>query len=328
MKITPADFIGVAGIVPTPATPDGGRWQTENSVNFAETERMIELVVDGGIEIIMTTGTFGECASLTEPELRDFVACVVGAVRGRRPVFAGLTTLNTRDTIRRGSELVALGADGLFLGRPMWLSLDDAGIVGYYSDIAEALPGVPLVIYDNPLAFKGKISREAYRALAKIPEIIAAKHVGGPSLIEDARIVGQACRVLPLSSNWYEAAVVEPDLVRACWSGGVACAPAPHLALSRAIAARDWPLAKEIGAKCLAAESPMFADGNLQAFMDYSIPVGHCRFAAAGLIDPGPARPPYQNLPDRYREGGLECGRRWAALQAEYAGDKMAAAAD
>jgi dihydrodipicolinate synthase/N-acetylneuraminate lyase len=50
-----------------------------------------------------------------------------------------VTTLNTRDTIARARALVELGADGLFLGRPMWMSLDPAGILRYYRDIAEAL---------------------------------------------------------------------------------------------------------------------------------------------------------------------------------------------
>jgi 4-(2-carboxyphenyl)-2-oxobut-3-enoate aldolase len=52
--------------------------------------------------------------------------------------------------------------------------------------------------------------------------------------------------------------------------------------------------------------------------MDYSIAIGHLRFASAGLIDPGPPRPPYLYLPDEYRAGGIECGRRWGVLQQEF----------
>lgn len=77
-----------------------------------------------------------------------------------RPLFAGVTTLNTRDTIERARALVDIGVDGLFVGRPMWLAMDDKSIVRYYQDIAAALPGVPMVAYDNPVAFKGKISTE------------------------------------------------------------------------------------------------------------------------------------------------------------------------
>jgi len=146
VKITVNDIAGIVGILPTPATPNAGRWDAENTVNLAETEKMVRIVLDARVDVLMTTGTFGECATLTWNELRDFVDCVVRTARGAVPVFAGVTTLNTRDTIQRGRELVGLGADGLFVGRPMWLAMDDATILRFYRDIAEALPGVPLVV--------------------------------------------------------------------------------------------------------------------------------------------------------------------------------------
>ena len=71
--------------------------------------------------------------------------------------------------------------------------------------------------------------------------------------------------------------------------------------------------------KLVWATSPMFPDGSLAKFMDYSIQLGHARFAAAGLIDPGPRRPPHLEAPANYVAGATECGRRWAVLQAEFA---------
>jgi len=318
MKVTYDDFRGMLGIVPTPATPDAESWQATNTVNLAETQKMIEVVVGAGIEMIATTGTFGECATLTEPELNDFVACVVETVAGRRPVFAGITTLNTRDTIRRGKALVERGADGLFIGRPMWLALDDQGIVRFYNDIAQAMPGVPLIVYDNPVAFKGKISSAAYAELAKIPEVIAAKHTGGPALAADMAAVGDKIRILPLPGDWQALAEQMPERALSAWSGATACAPAALNAFSKAILARDWQKAREIGARLRWAEQPMFAGGDLAGFMDYSIAIGHLRFQHAGLIDPGPVRPPYLFLPDNYRDGGIETGKRWAELQREF----------
>ena len=318
MKLSVEDIRGVVGIVPTPATRDAGSWKAEHSVNLAETERMIRLMVAADIDILMSAGTFGECAALTEGELEDFTAVIVDTIAGSRPFFAGITTLNTRDTIRRGRRLMDIGADGLFVGRPMWLALDEAGIVRYYRDIAEALPDVPLVVYDNPHAFKGKMSADVYAELAKIPEVIAAKHVGGPALEDDMRAVGDRIRVLPLAPEWYPIAKKLPELAKACWSGGVACAPSPIMALSRAIKTGEWDVAKSISEKLVWAEAPMFPGGDLGRFMDYSIQIGHLRFKAAGLIDPGPSRPPYLDAPEEYVAGALECGQRWAQLEAEF----------
>lgn len=320
MRLSTEDILGVVGIVPTPANPGADRWDAANTVNLAETEKMIDAVVAAGIEIVMTTGTFGECATLTWGELQDFTDCVVRTTRKRAPVFAGVTTLNTRDTISRGRTLLELGADGLFVGRPMWLPLDDQAIVRFYRDLAEAMPGVPLVAYDNPLAFKGKISTEAYRQIAAIPEVVAAKHVGGPSLEGDLLAVGKGLRILPLEPDWCGLAEKHPDLAKACWSGSVACAPAPIAALSRAILAREWPRAHELTRRIAWAMETMFPGGDLARFMNYSIQLGHVRFAAAGLIDPGPTRSPYVGAPEEFVAGSVECGRRWAQLQREFTG--------
>lgn len=324
MKLTVDDIAGVVGIVPTPAKAGADRWDAVDTVNLPETEKMTRMIVEAGIEIVMTTGTFGECATLTWEELRDFVDCVVQTSGARAPVFAGVTTLNTRDTITRARAVLDLGADGLFISRPMWLPLDDHAIVRFYRDIAEALPGVPVVVYDNPIAFKGKISKDAYCELAAIPEMVAAKHVGGPALEGDLLAVGEGLRILPLEPDWGPLAEKHPELARACWSGNVACAPAPIAALGRAIAARDWPRARELTERIVWAQETMFPGGELARFMSYSIQLGHVRFAAAGLIDPGPTRPPYTDAPEEYIAGSVECGRRWATLQREYSDKAMA----
>lgn len=317
IKLTPADFKGIFGIMPSPATSDAEDWRTEQSVNLAETEKMVGLMNAAGIDILATTGTFGEGATLTWPELQSLIDCVVQSNNAGSPVFAGVTTLNTRDTIARGRRLIEIGADGLFVGRPMWLAMSQTSIVKYYQDIAEALPGIPLVVYDNPVAFKGKISTEAYRELARIPEVIASKHTGGPLLVKDMEAVGEEMRVLPLLTAWLAAAKELPDLALSAWSGSVACAPNCNMALSRAILSRDWAAAEMLSERCNWAEAAMFAGSDLADFMDNSIQIAHLRFSAAGLINPGPARPPYLDLSDRYREGGIRCGLRWKQLEDE-----------
>lgn len=317
MNITRSDIRGVVGILPTPATADAGNWRAMDTVDTGETEKMVNTVIGAGIEFVMTAGTFGECASLTRAEWLTLTRCVAETVSGRVPFFAGATTMNTRDTISRGRQAVEAGADGLFLGRPMWLPLDDAGIVRFYRDITEALPGVPLVIYDNPAAFKGKISVEAYTELANLPEIVAAKHAGGPSLEQDTQAVGAKMAVLPLDAHWLDAAKGNPDLATACWSGNVACAPTPLAALSRAVLSQDWVGAEKVSAQINWALTPQFGS-DMARFMDYSIPIGRGRFHGAGLINCGPPRPPYTMAPEDLIAGGEETGRRWAELEQQY----------
>ncbi|MDQ1491416.1 MAG: 4-(2-carboxyphenyl)-2-oxobut-3-enoate aldolase [Actinomycetota bacterium] len=319
-RLTVSDIQGIVAILPTPATPDAAEWKATQTVDLAETERLTEAIVASGVDVLLTNGTFGEGAALLQEEIEAFNDVVVQTVRGRVPVFAGATTLSTRDTIRRGRRLLEIGADGLFLGRPMWLALDDAGIVRLYRDIAEALD-TAMVIYDNPGAFKGKISPEAYGALADIPQIVASKHLGllaRDAFFADLKAVQGRMRLLPLDTDWYELHRLHPDEVTACWSGTVACGPAPVVALKGFLSDGRWEDAAMVTQELNWALEPLFPGGDFEAFMKYSIQIDNARFEGAGYMRPGPTRPPYVEAPQAFLEGGREAGRRWATLQARY----------
>ena len=92
-------------------------------------------------------------------------------------------------------------------------------------------------------------------------------------------------------------------------------------ALEGQLARLGETLAEEIRA----SYSTLMPDGDFSLFSPYNIPLDKARIAAAGLVDPGPARPPYQLCPPSYLEGAAEAGRRWAALQQKYAAADTAA---
>lgn len=318
--ITLNDINGVLGMLPTPSTPDADHWSCTQSVDLDETAKMARMVVDGGVSILLTAGSFGEGASLTWEEHQAFTDCLVQSVGGRSLIFAGATTLNTRDSVARGRALVAMGADGVFLGRPMWMSLDQRDIVRFYADIAEAMPGVPIIVYDNQFAFKAKIATETYAALSRNPSIVATKHIGGPSIEDDLRAVEGRMRVLPVDSQWAALAKAHPEAATACWSGNVADGTEPLVALAAAVAARDWARAEHNCGRMAWAQSAMFPGGKLENFVDYNVPIARARLEGSGLVQSGPPRPPYLYAPDGHWEGGRETGRRWAQLRAEFGG--------
>ncbi len=315
--LTAADISGALAILPTPSVAGADHWSCEQSVDLDETARMVEMLRAGGLDTFITAGSFGEGASLTEGEHRAFTDCIARTLGGRGMLFAGVTTLNTRDTISRARELVGLGATGLFLGRPMWMSLDHTAIIRFYEDVAEALPRTPIMVYDNQFAFKAKIDTATYAVLSRIPQIVATKHIGGPSMADDLRAVEGRMRVLPVDSQWAAFARRFPDESSACWSGNAADDPRPLAMLAQAVARRDWDRAEHISARMAWAQAPMFPGGKLENFVDYNIPIAHARLQGSGKVKSGPPRPPYLFAPEAYMEGGRETGRRWAGLADE-----------
>jgi 4-(2-carboxyphenyl)-2-oxobut-3-enoate aldolase len=316
---TAADVRGIYNILPTPATPDATRWDCEDSVDYVETVRMVNMLIDNHVDALLTNGTFGEAATLTETEWRKFNQTVISSVSARVPLFLGATTLNTRDTIRRSRELMGMGATGLFLGRPMWQEMDDDSIVGFYSDVAEALPDAPIIIYDNPEAFKGKISTKVYARLSKIPNIIAAKYISiGPQYLADLDAVGDSIVIMPLDSDWYYARKWASSKAKAVWTGSGNCGMAPLLALKQAIESGDDARAKAITLELRDAYRTLFPRGSFHDFSVYNIQLEKIRFNASGLVNAGPSRPPYHRIPDEIAQGAFIVGQKYAALQKKY----------
>jgi 4-(2-carboxyphenyl)-2-oxobut-3-enoate aldolase len=235
------------------------------------------------------------------------------------PLFAGATTLNTRDTITRARVLREMGAGGLFLGRPMWCESDDDTIVDFYRSVAEALPEMAIVVYDNPEAFKGKISPRAYARLAEIPQIVAAKYIAiGPWYLADVAAVKGRIRLLPIDQDWYHAWRWAPDAALACWSSSATCGPEPITALRQAIENNDAGRAAAITEEMRRAMQPFFPHGDFHIFSRYNIPLVKIRIDTAGYMKAGPCRPPYHHVPAEYAEGAREAGRRWASLREKY----------
>lgn len=66
----------------TPFNEDG-------SVNFDQLERLLEFHVENGTDAILTLGTTGESATMTDEEDNSVVKFVVDHIAGRIPVIAG-----------------------------------------------------------------------------------------------------------------------------------------------------------------------------------------------------------------------------------------------
>lgn len=310
---------GVFAIMPTPAVEGAEDPSMTDTVDHDETARAVGALIGDGVDAVLTTGTFGEGATLTWDELRGFAGTVVSAAAGRVPVFVGATTLNTRDTIARARVLRDLGVTGMLLGRPMWCYCDDIDIVRYYTAVAEAVPELAIIVYDNPEAFKGKISSDAYRELAALPQVIAAKYPTlGPSFAEELAAMSGRMRALPVDRDWFAAWEQAPEELTACWSGSASCGPRPHVELARRLAAGDREGARAVADELQEAGRGFLPEGNFALFAKYNIQLEKIRINEAGYLSAGPSRPPYLHCPEDYAATARASGRRLAALNARY----------
>jgi trans-o-hydroxybenzylidenepyruvate hydratase-aldolase len=320
--LTVDDVHGAWAIMPTPARPGASDWRMEETVDLDETARVVEKLIESGVDAIVSLGTFGEGASLTWDEKRQFMATVVETVRGRVPYFCGTTSLNTRETIRQTRAAYDIGCDGTMLGLPMWQIADVPTAVQFFRSVAEACPEMAICVYANSETFKFDFPRQFWAQVCEIPQVITAKYLGIGSLVPDLNLSKRKIRFLPIDADYYAAARIDPDFCTAFWTSGAVCGPAPVLRLRDEIAkakkSADWTQARMVSEAISRTYATLFPNGSFKDFSTYNIGLEKARMNAAGWMCAGPCRPPYHLVPEAYLEGARLSGTRWAELHQQY----------
>ena len=321
--LTVDDVQGCWAIIPTPSKDNAGDVHAENTVDLDEAARVVEALIDHGVNGILSLGTLGECATLTWDEKRAFMATMVETARGRVPVFGGTSSLSTRETIRQTREAHKLGIDGILLGPPMWCAPDLTTVVRFYHDVAEACPETAICVYANNEAFKFDFPRAFWAQVSEIPQVITAKYLGVGALHMDLNLTRRRIRLLPLDVDYYAAARIDPEFCTAFWTSGAVCGPTPAIRLRDEVAAArqsgDWTAAKALTDRIAATYRTLFPNASFKDFSTYNIGLEKARMDAAGWMKAGTPRPPYQSVPAPYLEGAHQSGRLWAQLAAELA---------
>lgn len=153
----------------------------DGAIAITTLEELAHSVLDEGAAGIVALGTTGEAATLDDVE-RCTVLATVGRVcreRGARfTVGAG-----SNDTRRTADELHVLadgGADAALVPVPYFTRPSEDGVVAHFEALAEAVPGLPLIVYNIPYRTGRTIGLRTLRRLAAIPGVAGVKHaVGG-----------------------------------------------------------------------------------------------------------------------------------------------------
>ncbi len=317
--LTAKDLFGVCPMVVTPAKEGADRPYAVDTVDLETTARLTGDLIDGGIGSIAVAGTTGEGWGLTFEERKALLETVVSVSGGRVPVFAGSTTLNTRETVAQMRAFRDMGADGAFVGLPLWQTPTLENSVGFYADLSEAVPDLPVMVYANAAVFKSSFPTEFWEGIArKAPTVICCKIAYGMDhLAADAQVAGHQVNFMPIDRNALAAREILGDKLTTVWSTAANMGPEPCVALMDAIAAGDLERAKEIDAdiKSVRAAVPKTDPDRFPSFNAQAVKAA---VNASGYANVGPFRPPYTDFPDDWREAAEARGKGWAELRKRY----------
>jgi 4-hydroxy-tetrahydrodipicolinate synthase len=164
---------GCATALVTPFTADG-------SIDEAALTRLIEYQINGGVKLLVPCGTTGESATMTEEEDRQVIKQTINLLKGRARVIAGAGSNSTAVAIENSKAAHSLGADAVLQVAPFYNKPTQQGLYAHFRAIADAVPDLPIVIYNVPGRTSCNIAADTTLSLARDSEnIVAVKEASG-----------------------------------------------------------------------------------------------------------------------------------------------------
>ncbi len=113
--ISAKDVNGVMAMMPAFSTREAGDLEATATIDVDNLQSSVDRIIKDGVDIVTSTGSFGECYNLFWDEYKTLAAATVEAVKKRVPVFIGATSPNPREVVQRLKLVQDLGADGTLL---------------------------------------------------------------------------------------------------------------------------------------------------------------------------------------------------------------------
>ncbi|MDX1983655.1 MAG: dihydrodipicolinate synthase family protein [Bryobacteraceae bacterium] len=158
------------GVYPAATT----QFHADQSVDIPATMRHVEKMIDAGIHGLIMLGSVGENMSLDFDEKRQVLEAAVKTVNGRIPVLSGVAECTTREACRWAREAERSGADGLMVLPAMIYKADAREALTHFREVTHSC-GLPVMIYNNPVAYHVDITPDLFTELAGEPTIVAIK---------------------------------------------------------------------------------------------------------------------------------------------------------
>ena len=153
-------------------------FKSDLSIDEPALARVIEYVIAGGVEYIVSLGTTGETPTLSREEKVRIARFTIEVVNQRVPVVIGAGGSDTREVIREIEKLPTDHAVAILSASPYYSKPSQEGIYQHYKAIAFASPK-PVLIYNVPGRTARNVSASTIMRLAELPNIAGIKEAGG-----------------------------------------------------------------------------------------------------------------------------------------------------
>ena len=307
----PDELHGLNAMMPAFATENAGDYHATDTVDVDRLRVAVNRMIDDGVDVISTTGSFGEFHTLLEDEFQTLVRATLDVVNKRVPVFVGITTMNGRETFRKARFVREAGGEGIFTGVPFYYPPTVDNTIRFYRDIADEFPDLSIQIYHNPPLHRIHIPVSAFPQISEKRNIVSMKdsHRSPLEFHKLQKIIEGKISVFVNQTMCYPYADFG---ARGFWSTDAWMGPWPLFRLRDTMDSGDVAAAKEVLDEIT---------GNNVGDHDGLAPQDNARklgYTAAGYCDLGPNRSPFLEISDRSMDAVIKRAGRWKALCDKY----------
>ena len=154
-------------------------FQADGQIDYDGLKNLINYLIDGGVQYLVSLGTTGESATLSSEEKKKVWAFTAQVVAGRVDLVAGIGSNNTAEVVEQLKQFDTTGYDAILSVSPAYNKPTQEGIYQHYKAIAENSP-LPVILYNVPGRTGASVSADTTVRLAHdFKNIIGIKEASG-----------------------------------------------------------------------------------------------------------------------------------------------------
>jgi 4-hydroxy-tetrahydrodipicolinate synthase len=158
------------GVFPAVTT----KFTTDDRLDIAEMERCFALQRDAGVDGLIVCGSLGEASTLDPEEKLEVLKTALRVANGKMPVLMTVVDGATRRAQAQAEAAAKAGAHGLMVLPGVPYKSEAHETMAHFRAVAKA-GGLPVMIYNNPVAYGVNLSPEMIAELAQEPLFAAVK---------------------------------------------------------------------------------------------------------------------------------------------------------
>lgn len=147
-------------------------------IDWDATARLVDWMIEGGVQGLVVSGSTGEAATCTVEERRKLWTFVKERAKGRAWIVAGTGTNSTADSIALTRMAEELGMDGAMVVTPFYNKPTPKGQAAHFAAVARSTK-LPVVLYNVPGRTGTNTTPDVLAAVQDVPNIQAVKEASG-----------------------------------------------------------------------------------------------------------------------------------------------------